>query len=144
MRKAPTHVHSFLWVINPINNPDGLLYFISGNGKIMNLDEMAQHDYLTARWQESLAVSGEERNVNPVGLSSRIALNGKNARLWLGNVCRAPSRKQDVFEVLLKLFDNLTSWLQNVSVIFWKCLQSYHQGRIERIWIENWLEPVID
>ncbi len=47
MRKEPTYVHLFLWVINRVNNYDGLPYFISGNDRIMNPNMMERYDYST-------------------------------------------------------------------------------------------------
>ncbi len=45
--RAPRDVHSFLWVINLADNFNRLLYFISGNDRIMNPDVMERHNYLT-------------------------------------------------------------------------------------------------
>ncbi len=38
LREEPIHIYSFPWVINTVKNLDGLLYFVSGNDRIMNPD----------------------------------------------------------------------------------------------------------
>ncbi len=63
-------------------------------------------------WQESLAIRGEERSVNPVHLSSRIALSGKNIR-------KECSSMPWFF---------LCSFLKDISKFIRKIHQSFHQN----------------